>query len=137
MSTKTDKRIAVRVTNTTESQYLIKKYTEIAEFSVVTPEQCKHIKPIDMAILNMIPQGDPDLTAFLNKLPRTNKPEQPSNTFWFPTPEGPGKPVYHTPIEKRILKEVVDLKTKKNSTHKRAQNLETNFSNELIGLTHL
>ena len=63
MSTIIDKRIAVRVTKTTESPYHIKKHTEIAEFSVVTPEQSKHIKPVDMAILSVIPQGDPDLNA--------------------------------------------------------------------------
>ena len=72
MSTIFNKRIAVRVTNTTESPYLIKKHTQIAEFSVVTPEQSKHIKPVDMAILSMIPQGDPDLTVYLNELLRTN-----------------------------------------------------------------
>ena len=76
MSTIIDKRKAVRVTNTTESPYLIKKHTQIANFSVVTPEQSKHIKPVDMAILSMIRQGDPDLTAYLNELLRTNKPEQ-------------------------------------------------------------
>ena len=81
MSTIIDKRIAVRVTNTTESPYLIKKHTQIAELSVVTPEQSKHIKPVDMAILSMIPQGDPDLIAYLNELLRTNKPEQQDNTF--------------------------------------------------------
>ena len=91
MSTIIGKRIAVRVTNTTESPYLIKKHTQIAQFSVVTPEQSKHIKPVDMAILSMIPQGDPDLTAYLNGLLRTNKPEQQNDTFWFPTPENPGK----------------------------------------------
>ena len=67
-STIIDKRKALRVTNTTESPYLIKKHTEIAEFSVVTPEQSKHITPVDMAILSMIAQGDPDLTAYLNEL---------------------------------------------------------------------
>ena len=76
MTTKIDKRIAVRVTNTTESPHLIKKHTQIAEFSVVTPEQSIHNKPADMAILNMIPQGDPDLTAYTNELFGTNKPEQ-------------------------------------------------------------
>ena len=50
-STITDKRIAVRLTSTTESPYLIKTHTQIAEFFVVTPEQSKHIKPVDMAIL--------------------------------------------------------------------------------------
>ena len=112
MSTIIDKRIAVRVTNTTESPYLIKKHTQIAELSVVTPEQSKHIKPVDMAILSMIPQGDPDLTALLNELLRTKKPEQQDNTFWFPTPENPGKPEDHTPIQTRILKELNELNDK-------------------------
>ena len=104
MSTIIDKRVAVRRTNTTESPYLIKKHTQIAKFSVVTPEQSKHIKPVDMAILSMIPQGDPDLNAYLNELLRTNKPEQQDSTFWFPTPENPGKPEDPTPIQTRILK---------------------------------
>ena len=112
MSTISDKRIAVRVTNTTESPYLIKKHTEIAEFSVVTPEQSKDIKPVDMAILSMIPQDDPDLTAYLNELLRTSKTEQQDNTFWFPIPENSGKPEDHTPIQTRILKELNELKDK-------------------------
>ena len=112
MSTIFDKRIAVRVTNTTESPYLIKKHTQIAEFSVVTPQQSKHIKPVDMAILSMIPQSDPDLIAYLNDFLRTNKPEQQDSTFWFPTPDNPGKPEDHTPIQTRILKELNELKDK-------------------------
>ena len=107
-----DKRIAVRVTNTTESPYLIKKHTQIAEFAVVTPQQSKHIKPVDMAILSMIPRGDPDLTAYLNELLRTNKPEQQDNTFWFPTPENPGKLEVHTPKQTRILKKLNELNDK-------------------------
>ena len=112
MSTIIDKRIAVRVTNTTESPYLIKRHTQIAEFTVVTPEQSKHIKPVDMAILSMIPQDDPDMTAYLNELLRTNKFEQQDNTFWFPTPENPGKPEDYTPIQTRFLKELNELKDK-------------------------
>ena len=60
----------------------------------------------------MIPQEDPDLTAYLNELLRTNKPEQQNETFWFPTPENPGKPEEHTPIQTRILKELNELKDK-------------------------
>ena len=51
----------------------------IAEFSIVTPEQPKHNKPIAMAILSLIPQADPDLTAYLNELLRRNEPEQQKN----------------------------------------------------------
>ena len=79
---------------------------------MVTPEPSKHIKPVDMAILSMIPQGDPDLTAYLNELLRTDKPEQQNNTLWFPTPENPGKPEDHTPIQTRILEELNELKDK-------------------------
>ena len=112
MSTIIDKRLAVRITNTMESPCLLKKPTQIAEFSTVIPEQSKHIKPVDMAILSRIPQGDPDLSAYLNELLRTNKPEQRDNTFWFPTPENPGKPQDHTPIQTRILYELNQLKNK-------------------------
>ena len=79
---------------------------------MVTPEQSKHTKPVDMAILSMIPQGDPDLTAYLNELLRTSKLEQQDSTFWFPTPENPGKPEDQTPIQTRILIELNELKDK-------------------------
>ena len=109
MSTITYRKIAVRVTNTTESPYTINKNTQIAEFSVVTPEQSKFIKPVDMAILSMIPEGDPDVITYLTELLRTNKQDQQTNTFWFPTPENPGNTEEHTPIRTRILKELCDL----------------------------
>ena len=72
MSTMIDRKIAVRVTNTTESPYTINKNTQIAEISVVIPEQSNFVKPVDMAILSMIPEGDPDLITYLTELLRTN-----------------------------------------------------------------
>ena len=68
MSTIIDKKIAVRATKTTESPYAINKNTQIAEFSVVTPQQSEFIKPVDMAILSMIPEGEPDLVTYLTEL---------------------------------------------------------------------
>ena len=112
MSTIIDKRIAVRVTNITESPYSIKKHTAIAKLSVVTPEQSKHIKRVDLAILSLIPQGDTDLTTYLNELLRTNKPEQQDSTLWFPTPENPRKSEDHTPIPTWTLNELNKLKEK-------------------------
>ena len=112
MSTIIDRKIAVRVTNTTESPYTINKNTQIAEFSVVTPEQSKFIKPVDMAVLSKVPEGDPDLITYLTELLRTNKPDQQTNTFWFPTPENPGNTKEHTPIQTRILKELCELQQK-------------------------
>ena len=45
-----DKKTAVRITNTTQSPYLINKNTQITEFSVVTPEQSKLIRPVETAV---------------------------------------------------------------------------------------
>ena len=112
ISTIIDKKTAVRITNTTESPYSIKKGTQIAEFSVVLPEQSKFIRPADTAILSRIPQGDPDLTTYLKELLRTNQSEQQNNTFWFPTLENPGKAEDHTPIQTRILKELREVQEK-------------------------
>ena len=101
-----------KITNTTESPYTINKNTQLAEFSVVTPEQSKFIKPVDMAVLSMIPEGDPGLVTYLNEILRTNKPDQQTNTFWFRTPENPGNTEEHTPIQTRILKELRELRQK-------------------------
>ena len=112
MSTIIARKNAVRVTNTTESPYEINKNTQIAEFSVVTPEQSMFIKPVDTAILSMIPEGDPDLITHLTELLRTNKPDQQNNIFWFPIPENPGNTEDRTPIQTRILKELRELQQK-------------------------
>ena len=110
--TTTDRKVAVRVINTTESPYTINKNRQIAEFSEVTPEQSKFIKPADTVILSMIPEGNPDLIIYLTELLRANKPEWESNTFRFPTPENPGNTEDHTPIQTRILEELRELQQK-------------------------
>ena len=99
---------------------LIKKITQISEFSlvfpeqfaVVTPEQSKHIKPVELAILSMIPQGNPELIAYLNELLRTSKTEQQNNTCWFPTPQNPGKAQHRIPVQIRNLKEIIEVEEK-------------------------
>ena len=76
-----DRKVAVRVTNAVKSLYTINKNTQIADFSIVTPEQSKLFKPVNTAILNLIPEGDPDLTIYLVELSRTNEPDQQNITF--------------------------------------------------------
>ena len=127
MSTIIDRKKAVRVTNTTESPYTINKNTLIAEFSVVTPEQSKFIKPVDTAILSMIPEGDPDLVTYLSELLRRNKPDQQNNTFWFPTPKNPGNTEDHTPIQTRILTELCELQRKEKLNPKDDSESRTDF----------
>ena len=126
-STINDRKIAVRLTNPTESPYTINKNTQIAEFSVVTPEQSKFIKPVDMAILSMISEGDLDLVTYLTELLRTNKRDQQNNTFWFPTPENPGNTEDHTPIQTRILTELCELQRKEKLNPKDDSESRTEF----------
>ena len=114
MSTIIDRKIAVRVTNTTESP----NNAQIAEFYVVTPEQSKFIKPVDTAVLSMIPEEDPDLITYLAKLLRTNTPDQQNNIFWFPTPKNPGNTEDHTLIQTLILKQLLELQQKEKLTPK-------------------
>ena len=80
-----------------------------------------------MAILSMIPQGDPDLTAYLNELLIINKPEHQNNISWFPTPESPGKPEDHTPIHTRILKKLIELKEKEKLNRQESTKSGNNF----------
>ena len=127
MSTIIDRKIAARVTNTTESPYTINKNTQIADFSVVTPEQSKFNKPLDIAILSMIPEGDPDLVTYLTELLRTNKPHQQNNAFWFPTPKNPGNTEDHTPIQTRILTELRELQRKEKLNPKDDSESRTEF----------
>ena len=63
MSTTFDKKIAVRVANSTKSPYTIRKNTGTAEFSVVTLGQSESIETLDTAILGMIHGGDPYVTT--------------------------------------------------------------------------
>ena len=49
---------------------------------------------------------------YLNELLRTDKQEPMDNNFWFPTPENPGDIEEHTPIQSRILNELLELRRK-------------------------
>ena len=110
ISTKFHKKIAIKVSNAIESAYSLKKNTQIAHFSVVTPEQSTFIKPLDTPFLNMTPDGDPDLKTYLTEKLRTNKPEPQYKIFWFPTHKTPGNTEDHSPILPKFLKKLHDLK---------------------------
>ena len=96
ISTTIDRKVAVRVTSTTESPYTINKNTQTANFSLFTPEQSKLVKPVDTAIFSMIPEGDPDLITNFTELLRTYKSDHQNNTFWFPTNQNPRNTEDHT-----------------------------------------
>ena len=105
-----DGNILIPVNNFTDHPYKLKKGLHIANFSVMTPEQMKYVKPVDPASTWHLLQNDQEQAAqYVSSLIKTNRNPQNSENYWFPTPENPGNPEEHTPIQKLILRELQAL----------------------------
>ena len=85
-----------------------KKHTKLAELQIIKPEDTKQIRPIDTAALKLLQDPD-DTHMYVNELMKSNEDEQTDENLWFPTPENPGNEEEHTPIQRRILKEIREL----------------------------
>ena len=105
-----DGNIIIPVNIFTDHPDKLKKGLHIASFSVTTPEQMKNAKPVDPASTWHLLQNDQEQAAhYVSSLIKTYKKPQNSKNYWFPTPENPGNPEEHTPIQKRILRELQAL----------------------------
>ena len=92
--------------NFTEQPYTLKRGSHIANFSVLTPEQMKYVKPLDPVTTWHLLQDNPENAAyFASSLFKSANAEEEKENYWFPYPEDPGDPQLHTPIQQRILKE--------------------------------
>ena len=70
----------------------------------------KYVKPIDPVTTWHLLQANPENTAhYASSLIKSTKPEDFKQNYWFPTPEDPGDLQHHTPIQKRILSELINL----------------------------
>ena len=105
-----DGNILIPVNSFTDHPYKLKKGLHIANFSVMTPEQMKYVKPVDPASTWHLLQNDQEQAAhYVSSLIKTNRNPQNSENNWFPTPENPVNPEEHTPIQKQILRELQAL----------------------------
>ena len=108
--TLTSGQVEIPLNNFTDHPYTLKRGSHIANFSVMTPGQMKYVKPIDPVTTWHLLQDDPENAAFyVSSLIKSSKPEDFKESYWFPTPKDPGDPQQHTPIQKRILKELLNL----------------------------
>ena len=108
--TLTNGRVSVHRNNFTDSPYTLKRGGQVATFTVPTPEQMKYLKPIDPVTTWHLLQDNPEnATYYASSLIKSTKPEDFKENYWFPTPEDPGDPQHHTPIQKRILSELINL----------------------------
>ena len=108
--TLTNGQVSAHLNNFTDSPYTLKRGTQVATFTVLTPEQLKNVKPIDPVTTWHLLQDNPENAAYYaSSLIKSTKPEDFKEIYWFPTPEDPGDPQQHTPIQKRILSELNNL----------------------------
>ena len=102
--TLTNGQVSVNLNNFIDSPYALKKGTQVANFTVLTPEQMKYVKPIDPVTTWHLLQDNPEHAAYYaSSLIKSSKPEDFKENYRFLTPEDPGDPQHHTPIRKRIL----------------------------------
>ena len=97
--------------NTTDTPYTIPTNTKIAEVQILKPDDTKNIRPIDVAALKVL--EDPyDTVTYVNELMKADSDLSETDRFWFPTTENPGNEAEHTPIQKRILREIREVERK-------------------------
>ena len=76
----------------------------------MTPEKMKYVKPVDpISTWHLLQNDQKQAVHYVSSLIKTNKSPHNSENYWFPTPENPGNPDEHTPIQKRILRELQAL----------------------------
>ena len=108
--TLTQGQVSIHVNNFTDQPYTIKRGSHIANVSVLTPEQMKYVNPIDPVTTWHFLKDNPENAAYYaSSLIKSPKTSEDSENYRFPTPEEPGDPQTHTPIQQRILRELRNL----------------------------
>ena len=105
-STQNNKHM-VQISNFLYHTYTLKKGTHIANFSILTPEQTKHIRPVNPTSMRHLLNNSHDgAIHYINSLLNTSKIDEVNETYWLPTPQNPGNEKEHTPIQTRIRNEL-------------------------------
>ena len=90
--------------------YTLEKGKHIATFKILTPEQTKHIRPVNPTSVRHLLNNKHDVAIhYKHSLSKTSKTDEFIETYWFPTPQNPGNDREHTPIQTRILNELRKL----------------------------
>ena len=111
LSTVNNNAIGYQIINFSELPYTITIDTHLADFKILTPEQIKHIQPVDPAMLSFMIQHEETTDVYINELLKIPQPNPEQESYWFPTPEeDPGDPASYTPIKQRIYNELLELK---------------------------
>ena len=110
LSTVNNNAIGYQIINFSELPYTIICDTHLADFKILTPEQIKHIQPVDPAMLSFMIQHEDTTEIYINDLLKVPSQDPDQESYWFPTPDDPGDPTTYTPIQQRIYNELLELK---------------------------
>ena len=70
----------------------------------------KYVKPIDpLTTWHLLQENPEHAVYYASSLIKSPRNDEDKENYWFPTPEDPGDPQSHTPIQQRILKELYSL----------------------------
>ena len=107
ITTARDKKVAIKIANTTDFPYTIPADTKVAELQILKPEETKRSVRLTAA-LNLLAEHD-DVVTYINAHMQVEQPEDNEEKFWFPFPKNLGNEQEHSPIQKKILKKIRQL----------------------------
>ena len=110
LSTVNNNAIGYQIINFSELPYTISCDTYLADFKILTPEQIKHIQPVDPAMLSFMIQHEDTTEIYINELLKVPSQDPHQESYWFPTPDDLGDPTTYTPIQQRIYNKLLELK---------------------------
>ena len=109
--TLTNGTVNIHIKNFTDQPYKLKKGLHIANFSVLTPEQMKHVKLIDPeSTWHLLNENEEDAIYYVSSLLKANRKNDQYEQYWFLTPENPWDEDSHTTIQRIILRELRNLR---------------------------
>ena len=81
----------VQISNVLDHPYTLMKETHITNFLILTPEQTKHIRPINpISVRHLLNNNHDDAIQYINSLLKTSKTDEVNETCWFTAPQNLG-----------------------------------------------
>ena len=127
LSTVNNNAIGYQIINFSELTFTIICDTHLADFKILTPEQVKHIQPVDPAMLSFTIRHEETTEIYINELLKVPSQNPEQESYWFPTPESVD-PTTMIPIQQRIYNELLELRNLNSSTHNILKNQKNHFS---------
>ena len=126
----------IHVNNFTDQHYKLKKGMHIANVSVMTPEQMKHVRPIDqVSTWHLLNENEEVAVHYISSLLKANKNNDQYEQYWFPTPENPGDEASTRQNKNEYSENYEIYKKQKASIHKKIKNLGKSSSVIFTGKT--